>query len=233
MGQGTEQKGGDGVPLATVASRGGGGPGRAGAGGGRAGQGAGRGARAALVGAAARPAAGARAQAPGHGTAVPRAAAAAGAAAAAASAVAPGAAPGALPGALQLPARRRPALPRPAGRPQPTVSTRRPRPGTLRRLASLLFDPLYLDAWIKTRCLSHSATSQGDEKPKLGSCPCHPLPRLDALHPPAPGGPRPTLSPWLGQWPGAWSCPQATWEGLSLQLLKGMGRQTWEVLRGL
>ena len=91
------------------------------------------------------------------------------------------------------------------------------------RLASLLFDPLYLDAWIKTRCLSHSATSQGDEKPKLGSCPCHPLPRLDRVHPRAPGGPRPTLSPWLGQWPGTWSCPQATWEGLSLQLLKGDG----------
>lgn len=104
-----------------------------GEGGGRAGQGAGRGAPAALVGAAARPAAGARAQAPGHGTAVPRAEAAAGAAAAAAaSAVALGAAPGALPRALQLPARRRPALPRPTGRPQPTVSMRRPRPGTLR-----------------------------------------------------------------------------------------------------
>lgn len=112
-GQGTEQKGGDGVPLATVASqRGGGGRGGPAQGGG--GQARGReGHLGRTCWGCGRPATGARAQAPGHGTAVPRAAAAAGAAAADAGAVAPGAAPGALPGALQLPARRRPALPGP------------------------------------------------------------------------------------------------------------------------
>lgn len=66
-----------------------------------------------------------------HGTAFPGAVAAAGAAAAASARAASAAEPGALPGALQLPARRRPALPWPAGWPHPTVSTRRPQPATL------------------------------------------------------------------------------------------------------
>lgn len=90
-------------------------------------QGAGRGARAALRGWPGHPA---DRQSPAlrlacHGAAVAGAAAADGAAAAAAAAAA-GASRGALPGALQLPARRRPALPGPARRPHPTVSTRRP-----------------------------------------------------------------------------------------------------------
>lgn len=72
----------------------------------------------------------------GHGAAVPGAEASAGASAAAAPDTAPGAAGGAVPRALQLPSGRRPALPWPAGRPQPTVSTPCLQPAILTRSGS-------------------------------------------------------------------------------------------------
>lgn len=83
----------------------------------------------------------------GHGTAGPGAEASARAAVAAAAGTATGAARDALPRALQLPSGRRAALPWPAGRPHPTVSTRRLPPGFFSRsghLSYLLVAPLYL-----------------------------------------------------------------------------------------
>lgn len=83
----------------------------------------------------------------GHGAAVPGAEVSAGATAAAATDTATGAAGGAVPRALQLPSGRRPALPWPAGRPHPTVSTPCLRPGILTRSGSPFLPTLAPFTW--------------------------------------------------------------------------------------
>lgn len=160
-----------------------------------------------------------------HGAAVPRGAAAAGAAAAGAAAGAAGASPGALPRALQLPARRRPALPRPAGRPHPTVSTRRPATGP--SLAPRSGPPCFPTLWLRLPGSLEKKAAPCQTPPpfrvmrmqSLGTCLCHPVPCAPwvgtppAGTSPASGGPRPTISP-SGAAARAWNCPEATREGL-------------------
>lgn len=149
-----------------------------------------------------------------HEAAVARAAAAAGAAVAAAA----GASRGALPGALQLPARRRPALPRPAGRPHRTVSTRRPAPAPSLapgHLVSLLWPSL--PGSLEKKASSYQIPPfKVVRRQSLGTVfanQCHALGGSPiTAHPAASGGPRPAISRFtrLGLRQGAWNCPEAT-----------------------